>query len=371
MHSTIVNSEGLSCLATSIASSLMTSHRPEPAAKALDSSKHAMFYYACFLALVAVHSVDGRNKRELPLSYNCDPRQYGSCAKADLVSTSVADCKRSRWWQTCKPINDYALSSVVDIPDSSRASCNPVNGLPIRCGSEYDTRCVCDKAVDYKRPKETLFNQCRCQYWPAVDSRKAEPSFCTQYDHGGVSGVHFFTCCNNCNDQDTSCSGLTYQGGGSSGNYCNQCGNRSTSDGLKGRPTYRYNCASCSQQLQCQNICNQKFISTKVPGFCPYWSGCFRGCCRKAAANRKRQTNDGIVDVGMFCGDRVCQTGEDGSNCPVDCCPNVNPDACRQNCSNPSCCLEPRCCMSTSSVTSNHLNFTLCLLLGLSVFIFS
>ena len=131
-----VNSEGLSCLATSIASSLMTSHRPEPAAKALDSSKHAMFYYACFLALVAVHSVDGRNKRELPLSYNCDPRQYGSCAKADLVSTSVADCKRSRWWQTCKPINDYALSSVVDIPDSSRASCNLVNGLPIRCGSE-------------------------------------------------------------------------------------------------------------------------------------------------------------------------------------------------------------------------------------------
>ena len=315
----------------------------------------------------------GRNKRELPLSYSCDPRQYGSCAKADLVSTSVADCARSRWLQTCKPINDYALSNVVDIPDSSGSSCNPVSGLPIRCGSKYDTRCVCDKAFDYKRPTETLFNQCRCQYWPAVDSRATESSFCTQYDHGGESGVHFFTCCNNCNDpQDTSCSGLTYQGGGSSGiSYCNQCGNRSTSGELEGRPTYRFNCASCSQQLRCEKICNQNFFSTNIPGICPYWSGCFRGCCTKATGNRKRQSNDGVVDVGMFCGDRVCQTGEDGSNCPIDCCPDINPNACRQNCSNPSCCLEPHCCIfNPSSASSHHLCLIVGLISVLSVFSF-
>ena len=307
--------------------------------------------YCFLLILVATlaESWGGPRKRELPLSESCDPRISGSCFKADLVSTRVADCKRSKLWITCSPINDYTLSNVVDVPDVTglRSACNPVSGLPIRCGSGYDTRCVCDKAYDYKKPRETLANQCRCQYWPEVDIRKNKPSYCTQYDHGGQSNIHFFGCCNNCNDQDSSCSGQTYQGGGSGGiDYCSSCGVSNAAGG--GRITYRFNCVSCNQQEKCRNECNKNKLSTNVPGGCPYWIGCFRGCCTKAESNRRKRqaTINGTVDVGEFCGDEICQTGENQLNCPSDCCPNVNPDVCqRSNCSNPSCCFDSRCCV--------------------------
>lgn len=304
----------------------------------------------CFLLILVATLAESRGgrKRELPLSSSCDPRISGSCFKADLVSTSVADCKRENFLSlsTCKPINDYSLSNVVDVPDvTAGQACNPTSGLPIRCGSEYDTRCVCDSGADYKKPLATLANQCRCQYWPEVDIRKNKPSYCTQYDHGGETNLHFFACCDNSNDQDSSCSGQTYQGGGSSGDYCSSSGLSNAAGG--GRITYRFNCVSCNQQETCRNRCNMNKFSTNVPGLCPLWAGCFRGCCTKADLNRlKRQTTNGTVDVGEFCGDEICQTGEDQLNCPGDCCPNVNPDVCqRNNCSNPQCCFDSRCCI--------------------------
>ena len=123
-----------------------------------------------FMAVISATYAD------LPLSFNCDPRTSGSCHKGDLVSTNVADCERDSSILTCDPINDYALSSVVDAPDVNKhgVNCVPVKsrGLPFACGSAYDTRCVCDKAVDYTKPKETIANQCRCQYYPAVGSNK-------------------------------------------------------------------------------------------------------------------------------------------------------------------------------------------------------
>lgn len=165
----------------------------------------------CLLALLfaVIAVIDCKiGKRALPLSYNCNLNQPGSCHKGDLISKDVADCKRDSLFITCDPINNHFLSSVVDIPDVGRhnVNCGPKRGLPVRCGSA-DTRCVCDKAIDIDRPLETIANQCRCQYWPAVDSRTSQPSYCTQYDHGGQSGVHFFTCCNNCNDTNRECAG--------------------------------------------------------------------------------------------------------------------------------------------------------------------
>ena len=116
---------------------LMTSHRPEPAAKALDSSKHAMFYYACFLALVAVHSVDGRNKLRAvePFSSRTDCDLHDIPTSSNWLRsvylaflTSVADCKIFGCIYSDTVAADVAnlqsmttLSSVVDI---SRASCN-------------------------------------------------------------------------------------------------------------------------------------------------------------------------------------------------------------------------------------------------------
>ena len=278
-------------------------------------------------------------KRELPLNYNCNPNT-GTCNKADLISTSVADCERDSLFFTCTPINDLDFSSVVDVP-AGDVSCDPVGGLPIRCGTK-NTRCVCDKAVDYKRPKETFLNQCRCQYWPITDVRSEYPSYCTQYDHGGVSSVHFFTCCDNSNDNDPSCAGTTYQGGGSTDAYCGNHGLSSSLGG--GRITYRFNCVNCAQQAACEAKCDVVWANKYIPGFCPRWAGCFRGCCVKADlkyGNRNKRDSNNTIDF-EFCGDHVCQSDEDVDNCPIDCCSEIRP-SCNTNCTD-LCCYEPGCC---------------------------
>ena len=43
-----------------------------------------------------------------------------------------------------------------------------------------------------------------------------------------------------------------------------------------------------------------------------------------AERGRKREKND-VIDPDEFCGDTVCQEGEDRTTCPIDCCPNRNP----------------------------------------------
>ena len=152
----------------------------------------------------------------LPTNKSCNLLKQG-CFKGDLIDKKIAGCKRNATLYACDPINDLLASSVVDLPDVKRhrVSCNAETERPIICGAPgTDTRCVCDKAIDWKRIKETIWHQCRCQYWPEVDIRESQPSFCTQFDHGGTSTLHFYTCCNNCQDKNTSCNGHTYQGGG-------------------------------------------------------------------------------------------------------------------------------------------------------------
>lgn len=253
----------------------------------------AEYFYITILAVLLLTSVSethgkAKVKRQLPVSTLCDPRQQESCYKGDLISEGIADCKKTSLLKTCKPINNRLFSSVVDLPNTSNngVDCVGDTSRPMVCGSPgSNTRCVCDKAVDWKRK---LFNQCRCQYWPTVDVRKNRPSYCTQYDNGGKSGVHFYTCCNNCNDVDSSCRGRDYQGGGSKGDYCDACGLH-TSDG-GGRATYSFNCVSCDQQRACELKCNGKFngLFAKIPGFCPKWSRCFRECCIEADNNEQR-----------------------------------------------------------------------------------
>lgn len=328
--------------------------------------------YHLFALLIVLFAGDiGTGKieiRELPSSYACNLNQPGSCQKGDLISTNVADCEKDSFIVTCNPINDLAFSSVVDIPDVGRhgVNCVPVSGLSVRCGSA-DSRCVCDKAVDWKRPLETVANQCRCQYWPAVDIRVDQPSYCTQYDHGGESGVHFFTCCNNCNDNDRHCAGTSYQGGGSTDPYCGQCGLSSPSGG--GRITYRFKCVNCDVQEACRRRCNDEFLSLLkiTPGLCPRWAGCFRGCCLEnqgSGVRGKRQSNP-TQFIGQFCGDLTCQSGEDSMNCPVDCCPVVNPSDCNPDTCNPHCCLEPHCCIVDSG--SHKTSFILVYVLVLPI----
>lgn len=319
--------------------------------------RHCALVCLLVCAIVSLSPTSAKNKRELPINYNCDPR-FGTCFKGDLVSENVADCERDAGFLnffTCDPMNDYFLSSVVDVPDVSKhnVDCVAKSGLPITCGTA-DTRCVCDKAVDYKRPQETVLNQCRCQYWPAVDARANQPSYCTQYDHGGTSDIHFYTCCNNCNDADSSCNGRAYQGGGTIGDdYCSTCGQNSVQGG--GRITYRFNCVSCSQQGMCESICSSKVLrlTRYTPGLCPAWAGCFRGCCLKATNSRHKREANETLEVSEFCGDFVCQSGEDHTSCPTDCCPEYNPDECSPDTCNPDCCFEPHCCIAESASTGD------------------
>ena len=264
--------------------------------------------YVYAISITVASSSEVRSPRQLPLNRECNPNVPGSCFKGDLISTSIADCERDSYLRTCKPINDKYFSNVVDIPDPSRANCIPDNSDPVVCGrSGTDTRCVCDNY---------LTNQCRCQYWPLLDSRADKPSFCTQYDHGGTTGIHWYACCNNCNDPgDKRCDKFTYQGGGSRGDYCSNCGQNSEAGG--GRPTYNFNCVSCAQQAFCKSKCDSGagFLTKNIPGLCPAWAKCFKNCCVKATMmGNKRNTKD-VVDVGNFCGDLICQEGEDTSNC--------------------------------------------------------
>ena len=188
---------------------------------------------------------------------------------------------------------------------------------------------------------------------------------CIQMNFGGETGVHSYTCCNNCDEPDSSCRGQTYQGGGSTGDYCNQCG-IGTGGGRSGST---FDCGSCNQQQQCQEKCNEKWYST-LPGGCPLWNWCFKACCLKSNSNRKRQINNGTVDIGPFCGDGTCQPGEDRSSCPIDCCAVVNPSACGLKCNNPSCCQESGCCVptSTGATTSSAAALNLSIILVMSAF---
>ena len=325
-------------------------------------------------AVVSVNSTSvasAKNKRELPLSYNCNPR-LGTCAKGDLISNDIATCHRDAYIFTCSPVGDYFLSSVVDVPDVSvhGVDCVPDSTLPLVCGTE-DTRCVCDKAVDITRPMASLVNHCRCQYWPEVDDRADHHSYCTQYDHGGTSTVHFYTCCNNCiGEADRYCDRHVYHGGGSSGDYCSACGQNSLLGG--GRITYRFNCVSCSQQAYCESTCSTSmggYFTSTIPGLCWAWSACFRGCCAKASKGHYKKDTEGNFE---FCGDFVCQEGEDHTSCPADCCPDYNPVNCTRpsNQCNPDCCLHPSCCKDESAANTHSASSPLIAFSMLSICIF-
>eukprot|EP00117_Sycon_ciliatum_P010928 scpid85323/ scgid12610/ len=236
-----------------------------------------------------------RSKRDLPLSLECDPRVASGasrCFKGDLLSQSVGDCKKtgSRVW-SCSPKGGRWFSTSTDVADTSKhgVNCVPDTSKPVTCGTK-DTRCVCDSPVDITSPlkRPYKFNNCRCQYWPAVDVRDSRPNVCRQYDHGGTSSVHFYACCNNCASSESTCDGQTYQGGGSEGQYCAPCGKR-VAEEMTSRHTYTFNCGGCKQQGVCKQQCDEEYpIASKLPGLCPMWAGCFRRCCLQAVP---QQTN--------------------------------------------------------------------------------
>ena len=291
---------------------------------------------------VLAGSVQSIEKRVLPTSSKyCDPYVAGNCRKGDWVAEDIARCKYSKSIAhplSCDAQNDHYASWVVDVAVGDR--CKPLTGYLIRCG-ERNTRCVCSDYNPYLMLGE--LNECKCQYWPAVDVGAAHPAFCTAYYTGGPSGVHHWACCNNCNDFDTSCSGKTWHGG-SSGVYCNQCGTRTFAAG--GREKYFFNCGNCQTQQECAERCNGYDYS----GGCWKWVDCFKDCCISFALQPRYKRQD----APMFCGDRRCSGGETPESCPLDCCYQRNPSVCTQGqqCT-PECCGSDTCCLPANATGTN------------------
>ena len=335
------------------------------------------FSYVAFISYSAVEGdrdetkANAHHKGQLPQKISCDIRSTAisnRCYKGDLIDESIADCEKDYslfgFFFSCDPIDDDFTITFVDryfttrvnVPDVNKhgVNCIPVSGKPVRCGSE-DTRCVCDAPFDVTSPQKRSYfadiNHCRCQYWPNTDIRASQPAVCKQYDHGGTSGIHFYACCNNCNDDDTSCDGETYQGGGTIDNLCGTCGDRIPSE-QSSRHTYTFNCDSCVQQRQCKDYCNNQHPYAKsIPGLCPKWVGCFRSCCHSITSSSRGKAFTAGNQI-PFCGDNICSDQETSDTCPSDCCPTVNPKDCPSDqCSD--CCMEATCCITSSSTAGS------------------
>lgn len=307
----------------------------------------------CLLTVQVISSYDkinnhSRQKRLLPNNQQCNPLSPGSCAKGDFVDPSIADCQYQR--TPSHPVsctaqgNTGKFISWVVAPDKN-GLCRPKTsaGVKFPCGSEgTNTRCVCS---DYK----INWNRCRCQYWTRETPGESEPGFCTAHYLGGETGIHHYSCCNNCRDGGSppTCDGITYEGGSTS-SYCGECG-KPTGGGLL---KWYFNCVNCTIQSQCQSYCNKR-VST-APGFCWKWVNCFKGCCSShsssSSSSSSRLIPSSLVmafkeEVG-FCGDTVCQSYESPSTCPSDCCYKVNNGTCPAGgviCS-PYCCEQENCC---------------------------
>lgn len=261
---------------------------------------------AIFIVLVSVaiipsciESASVREKRSLPINDKCNP-SLEVCRKGDLIRRDVADCRYDRPWYwpiaTCDAKGD-TLSWTVDV--DIRDKCLPLNRRKdFACGAPgTNSRCVCSDTNILYNPGP---NECRCQYWPEQDIGYQSPAFCTGYYNGGVSTLHHWACCNNCDDPSPACNNCNDSSlacnncsdsspasesckthawqGGSNEDYCSSCGQNKGGGTIK----YFFNCGSCDDQEECESHCNNRFLgSLDLPGLCWRWLDCFKDCCLK------------------------------------------------------------------------------------------
>ncbi|XP_078664161.1 uncharacterized protein LOC144907230 [Branchiostoma floridae x Branchiostoma belcheri] len=169
---------------------------------------------------------------------------------------------------------------------------------------------------------------------------------CVHITGGGTSGVHFYVCCNNCDESggNPTCDRTTYQGA-SAGRYCGHCG---ADEGNGKWDLHHFKCGGCAGQSQVQETCNKEYAWV-FPGTCWVWSSCFKNRCKKRFQQKARS----LDTDEPFCGDNTCDPGETDTTCPYDCCPVINSDTCTRNNGTcpPVCCSEPGCCKTSGSPT--------------------
>jgi len=202
---------------------------------------------------------------------------------------------------------------------------------------------------------------------------------CQSFNWGGSTGVHFYSCCNNCNENNgaPTCNSKTWHSA-SDGEYCGSCGankgsgcryNGYNSDwakwtGHKGA----FQCGGCDGQAKVDKQCLSWVINK--PGFCWQYTSCFEEQCGWYYATRQ-QTNAVRSSLSWlpsfmsessnnkeptwnatFCGNLVCDSamGETTKTCPLDCCQTVNSKCNPANATcNDSCCGKSSCCNSANA----------------------
>ena len=170
------------------------------------------------------------------------------------------------------------------------------------------------------------------------------PGMCNLFMFGGISRIHFYECCNNCNEERPTCDGKTYQSA-SKGQYCDKCGvDNSKGNGIK---LLQFACGGCKRQDQIDEICLEIVRKQHLdkPGFCWLYAFCFSAYCVHTKNENLIYSNRTIPDT---CFDLQCGPGETIENCPIDCCGSVNQqckvDIKDPNAVPPKCCMEYSCC---------------------------
>jgi hypothetical protein len=165
---------------------------------------------------------------------------------------------------------------------------------------------------------------------------QAPPGQCATYRWGGISGLHWYACCNNCNQGVSTCDGVTYQSATSTA-YCAKCG----IDTKKGDGTSHatYPCGGCQGQERTRKKCLSNIRSVfQIPGLCWAFAKCFKSKCESVAQPET-------------CFNLVCDAGETVDNCPTDCCGSKNEkcDWSKSTTCVPQCCNEHTCCDTSGS----------------------
>lgn len=165
---------------------------------------------------------------------------------------------------------------------------------------------------------------------------------CREFKWGGTSGVHWYSCCNNCDhNQPNDCDGVTWQSA-SSGKYCGSCG----VDLQIGNGTIRrdeFGCGGCDGQKTIATKCISWL--NKRPGFCWAFSQCFHRRCVKRYGDQKRSADPDVSPDTCYNG--VCDPGETPNNCPTDCCYKINPTCTWKSRCLPTCCGQQGCCQTS------------------------
>ncbi|XP_074645809.1 uncharacterized protein LOC141902067 [Tubulanus polymorphus] len=232
----------------------------------------------------------------------------------------------------------------------------------------YFAECFRNKCIDkYGSPPSPSAQLALCERWPRKAGDKASDGHCLEFNWGGLTGVHWYSCCNNCKNGNATavvCDKKTYHTA-SSGIYCGSCGvDLKAGDGSKrGEQFY---CGGCAGQEEVAALCSRWWNNIK--GMCWHFSKCFHDKCTDKYGYAPAPSQP--AKAPPTCYDGKCQAGETTKNCPIDCCYKINPKCHLANLKNTcmdKCCSDEKCCGTGKGnvIGLNHLHTLLIFIFGL------